>query len=111
MLQSKSNSYLSILCLVLAYLTFSPEVHAQDKKLRDPTLPSGQYQAVKNLERNPTIVLNSIVTGPSTHAVINNKIVNVGDTIQGVKVVKISSSQVTLSDGRKLQLFQSVTER
>lgn len=83
--------------------------------LRDPTLPgNNSYLAVESISQgqNQALVLNSIVnSGNTAYAVINNKIMSVGDSIQGVKLVGISSSSVSLSDGRKLALFQAIIER
>ncbi|MGX9461678.1 MSHA biogenesis protein MshK [Shewanella sp. A14] len=86
-------------------------VNAQS--LRDPTMPGQGFIAVKAPEDNQALVLNSIVSGQNTYAVINNIILSVGDAVNGsgLRISKISQDYVTLSDGSKLQLFQSITER
>ncbi|MGL5024512.1 MAG: MSHA biogenesis protein MshK, partial [Shewanella oncorhynchi] len=33
------------------------------------------------------------------------------DSVQGLSIVKITPTYVSLSDGRKLTLFQAITER
>ena len=82
------------------------------KVLRDPTLPGqGYVTASGNAERADSLVLNSIVNSAKPHAVINNKILFVGDRIDGIRIEYIGKSYVNLSDGRKLKLFQSITER
>ncbi|MDD8060261.1 MULTISPECIES: SctD/MshK family protein [Shewanella] len=100
------------LAIVVTSLLLVASVNAQT--LRDPTLP-GQGYAVVSQPQNMTqqsLVLNSIVNGQNAYAVINNKIVAVGDTVNdGLTVSSIGQDNVTLSDGRKLQLFQSITER
>lgn len=105
MLLNKPYIFMTLLCV-------ASSVSAE--ALRDPTLPgkgySGAGQVTQSQEQ--TLILNSIVSSGSTaYAVINNKILSVGDSIQGVKVVRITPSSVSLSDGRKLALFQAITER
>lgn len=98
--------------MVSSVMMFASPAEAQS--LRDPTLPSQGYVAVSsNAVPQQTMVLNSIVNGQRAYAVINNNILSVGDTISGVglRVTSIGQDSVTLSDGRKLQLFQSITER
>ncbi|MBW0280045.1 MSHA biogenesis protein MshK [Shewanella xiamenensis] len=98
--------------IFIALLVISAQVSAEN--LRDPTLPGKSYSAVSAASQNQhqALVLNSIVSsGNTAYAVINNKIVSVGDSIQGVEVVRITPSSVSLSDGRKLALFQAITER
>ncbi|MCH1930241.1 MSHA biogenesis protein MshK [Shewanella sp. A25] len=97
--------------LFIALLGLSTQVAAES--LRDPTLPgkgvAGSGASFSN--RQQALVLQSIVnSGSSAYAVINNKILSVGDSIQGVKVVRITSTAVSLSDGRKLALFKAITE-
>ncbi|MCA1897291.1 MSHA biogenesis protein MshK [Shewanella putrefaciens] len=105
MLLNKPYLFMTLLCV-------ASSVSAE--ALRDPTLPgkgySGTGQVTQSQEQ--TLILNSIVSSGSTaYAVINNKILSVGDSIQGVKIVRITPSSVSLSDGRKLALFQAITER
>lgn len=102
---NKINPYVMISVLSLVVFT------AHGQTLRDPTLPSASYQTVVIVNATESLVLSSIINGASSFAVINNKIMKVGDRVQGVRIVSIGKSQVSLSDGRKLQLFQSVTER
>ncbi|GGQ15189.1 MSHA biogenesis protein MshK [Shewanella litoralis] len=88
--------------------------HAKAQSLRDPTLPGQGYVAVSSsIAPKQAMVLNSIVNGQRAYAVINNNILSVGDTVSGIglRVTAIGQDSVTLSDGRKLQLFQSITER
>ncbi|UJF21989.1 MSHA biogenesis protein MshK [Shewanella sp. OMA3-2] len=105
MLLNKINPYVVISLLSLVVFA------ADGQTLRDPTLPSASYQAVTITDTAESLVLSSVINGASSFAVINNKIMKVGDRVQGVRIVAIGKSQVSLSDGRKLQLFQSVTER
>ncbi|WP_420709414.1 MSHA biogenesis protein MshK [Shewanella sp. 10N.7] len=106
MLQNKPMFILLVLSL-----TAVSQV-ADAKVLRDPTLPGQGYVTVSsNSERADSLVLNSIVNSAKPHAVINNKIVFVGDRIDGIRIEYIGKSYVNLSDGRKLKLFQSITER
>lgn len=106
MLLNKINPYLS-----LGFLSLSLTFAAQGQTLRDPTLPSPTYQSEAVANTQQSLVLNSVINGASSYAVINNKIMKVGDSVQGVRIVSIGKSHVSLSDGRKLQLFQSVTQR
>ena len=98
--------------IFIALLVISAQVSAEN--LRDPTLPGKGYSAVGAASQNQhqALVLNSIVSsGKKAYGVINNKNVCVGDNNQGVKVVRFTPSSVSLSDGRKLALFQAITER
>ena len=105
MLQNKPIIVLIFLSLVVV----ATSSHA--KALRDPTLPGQGYVTVSgNAERADSLTLNSIVNSAKPHAVINNKILFVGDLIEGVRIEYIGKSYVNLSDGRKLKLFQSITE-
>lgn len=81
--------------------------------LRDPTLPgigtNVSRQSVEDIDAG--IVLSSIIhSGKKASAVINNRILFQGDSIQGVTVSTISADRVVLSDGRELTLFKAVTE-
>lgn len=87
---------------------------ASAEVLRDPTLPGKGFSATGQADQthDQALVLNSIVSsGNTAYAVINNKILSVGDSIQGRTIVRITPSTVSLSDGRKLTLFQIITER
>jgi MSHA biogenesis protein MshK len=107
-LRNKINPMAYASCLMML-LVFA----ANAQTLRDPTLPGQGFIAVKAKADNQSLMLNSIVNGQHSYAVINNIILSVGDAISGsgLRVSKISKDYVTLSDGRKLQLFQSITER
>ncbi|AAN57087.1 MSHA biogenesis protein MshK [Shewanella oneidensis MR-1] len=98
--------------IFIALLGISAQVSAES--LRDPTLPGKGYSGAGAVSQNQhqALILNSIVSsGNTAYAVINNKIVSVGDSIQGVKVVRITPASVSLSDGRKLAVFQAIIER
>lgn len=97
----------------MALLSVAPFV-AFAESLRDPTLPGkGHAVAAQSSQVHAqTMVLNSIVSsGNTAYAVINNQILSVGDPIQGVRILNITPASVSLSDGRKLTLFQAITER
>lgn len=108
MLQNKINARAFASCLMMLLMSA-----ANAQTLRDPTLPGQGYVAAITKTDNQSLVLNSIVSGQNTYAVINNIILSVGDTVSGsgLRVSKINKDYVTLSDGRKLQLFKSITER
>jgi len=108
-LQIKASSLFSVLVSLLVLLTST--VHAET--LRDPTRPGrgGVITDARASGQANALVLNSIVKGEtSSHAVINNKIFVLGDRVQGVKIVRIDSSSVSLADGRKLKMYQAITE-
>ena len=106
MLLNKINPYLTTSALSLILVA-----SVQAQSLRDPTLPSQGFQRAAMVNDKQGLVLNSVVNGAHSYAVINNKIMKVGDNVQGVRIVAIGTGHVSLSDGRKLQLFQSITER
>jgi len=108
-LQIKANSVFSVLVSLLVLLTTS--IHAET--LRDPTRPGRGVVIVKaaSSDHVNALVLNSVLKGEtSSHAVINNKIFVLGDRVQGIKIVRIDTSSVSLADGRKLKMYQAITE-
>ena len=108
MLRNKISGMAYASCLMMLLMSA-----ANAQTLRDPTLPGQGFIAVQAKADNQSLVLNSIVNGQNTYAVINNIILSAGDAISGsgLRISKISKDYVILSDGRKLQLFQSITER
>ncbi len=109
MLQIKATPVCSVLVSLLVLLTTS--IHAET--LRDPTRPGRGAVIVEVTSSGHVnaLVLNSVLKGEtSSHAVINNKIFVLGDRVQGVKIVRIDTSSVSLADGRKLKMYQAITE-
>ena len=103
-----NKSYIISMLLLVSSTMVSAE------SLRDPTLPGKGFAVQSNASQtqDQALVLNSIVSsGNTAYAVINNKILSVGDSVQGLSIVKITPTYVSLSDGRKLTLFQAITER
>ncbi|MCU7975091.1 MSHA biogenesis protein MshK [Shewanella sp. SW36] len=103
-----NKSYIISMLLLVSSTMVSAE------SLRDPTLPGKGFavQGHASQTQDQALVLNSIVSsGNTAYAVINNKILSVGDSVQGLSIVKITPTYVSLSDGRKLTLFQAITER
>lgn len=103
-----NKSYIISVLLLISSTMVSAE------SLRDPTLPGKGFavQGHASQTQDQALVLNSIVSsGNTAYAVINNKILSVGDSVQGLSIVKITPTYVSLSDGRKLTLFQAITER
>lgn len=112
MLLNKPYIFIVLTHIFIMLTGILPQVSAQS--LRDPTLPGKGYSTsgAVNQSQQQALVLNSIVSsGNTAYAVINNKIVSVGDSIQGVKVVRITPASVFLSDGQKLAIFQAIIER
>lgn len=100
------KSYLSVLLCIAMVSGVSAQT------LRDPTLPSKGYASAASQSVQQGLTLNSIVSsGNTAHAVINNKILSVGDRIQGLRITQITPNYVVLSDGRKLTMFKAITER
>ncbi|WP_223292951.1 MULTISPECIES: MSHA biogenesis protein MshK [Shewanella] len=94
---------------VLMLLTTS----IQAETLRDPTRPGHGAIVIASTttDNENQLVLNSVLkSGSASYAVINNKILSVGDRIQGVKITAINVSSVSLSDGRNLAMYQAITE-
>ncbi|BAJ00256.1 MSHA biogenesis protein MshK [Shewanella violacea DSS12] len=86
---------------------------AQAETLRDPTRPGYGSQIVRSSvsSHGSDLVLNSVIkAGSASHAVINNKIYQVGDRVQGVRITAIENNSVSLSDERKLTMYQVITE-
>lgn len=105
------SSLKSLLLIALMGLTWCSLANATS--LRDPTLPGfGMTVSRQNVEDlNTGIVLKSIIHSDSkASAVINDRILYQGDSIQGVTVREIGIDKVVLSDGRILALFKAITE-
>jgi MSHA biogenesis protein MshK len=101
---TKASVNLSIAALLL----MAPSVNGQ--VLRDPTLPAGQAMDTGSQVAQSGLVLSSIIKGSENYAVINNQILKVGERVEGLKLVHIGHQDVTFSDGKKLTLFQVITE-
>jgi MSHA biogenesis protein MshK len=83
---------------------------ANAQTLRDPTLPASSVLGQSSPEKASGLVLHSIIKGQQSYVIINDQILKLGGKIQGLTIINISHRDVTLSDGRKLTLFKSVTE-
>ncbi|MPY25878.1 MSHA biogenesis protein MshK [Shewanella psychropiezotolerans] len=85
----------------------------QAETLRDPTRPGYGALVIASVasSHSSDLILNSVIkAGPVSRAVINNEIFEVGDRVQGVNITAIEINSVSLSDGRKLTMFQVITE-
>ncbi|MFQ6371863.1 MSHA biogenesis protein MshK [Shewanella sp. YIC-542] len=81
--------------------------------LRDPTRPPlGAASAADGEHHAGTpLVLNSIIQGASgARAIINNQLYRPGDRLQDTVIRRINANDVMLADGRRLRLFQTITE-
>jgi MSHA biogenesis protein MshK len=83
---------------------------ANAQTLRDPTLPASALLGEASQEKASGLVLHSIIKGEQSYVIINDQILKLGGRIQGLTIINISHRDVTLSDGRTLTLFKSVTE-
>jgi MSHA biogenesis protein MshK len=80
--------------------------------LRDPTMPALGVNLPAKEQGGQGLILSSLLSGPQgKRAVINNQIYLQGDRIQGVVLSRIDQDSVLLADGRRLYLFQAITER
>ncbi|WP_258405257.1 MSHA biogenesis protein MshK [Shewanella mesophila] len=85
----------------------------QSESLRDPTRPGvGSVSLSTNQQGTAEkLKLNSVlISGGNATAIFNNKIYTIGDSVQGVKIVRINNQGVWLSDGRQFALYPAVTE-
>lgn len=85
----------------------------QAETLRDPTRPGYGALVIASAasSQSSDLILNSVIkSGSASRAVINNKIFEVGDRVQGVRITAIEINSVSLSDGRKLTMYQAITE-
>ena len=97
------------LMIALLGVTFLPPLAA--KSLIDPTRPSiTVVSSDSEVTQATNWQLTSIVTGDKPFAIIDNQLVQVGEHIHGVKVTSINTDAVELSDGRRIALYQSITE-
>jgi MSHA biogenesis protein MshK len=104
--QVKVNWGLAMLVLLLT-------ASVQAETLRDPTRPGkgGEVISAATLDKDQALQLNSIVkAGANSHVLINNQIYRVGDKVQGIKITRIGMNSVSLADGRKLRMYQIITE-
>lgn len=97
-------------CLILLALLCSQGLAAAS--LRDPTMPAQGVNLPAKEQGGQGLILSSLLSGPQGRlAVINNQIYRQGDRIQGVVLSRIDQDSVLLADGRRLYLFQAITER
>lgn len=75
----------------------------KEGKEQEPVEPEEEGQVIKPL---PTLTVQGIIWGSSIpQAIINNKVVKVGDTIEEVRVIKIDKEGLTLLyEGRQYNL-------
>ncbi|GIU12147.1 MSHA biogenesis protein MshK [Shewanella sp. MBTL60-007] len=99
--------------LLIAFLCSTLGFNLNAATLRDPTLPGNTSEKGKVVSGSSSrhLVLNSVVKKDSSaYAVINNQIYTLGERVKGVKIVHIGKDTVSLSDGRKLTMFQAITD-
>lgn len=89
---------------LLVALFFCGGVRAIDPALEDPTKPSDfvglSVQGVP--EESGDLRLQAIIiSGTHKVAVINQKILGVGDTVGGKKIIAIENSQIVLRENKK----------
>jgi MSHA biogenesis protein MshK len=95
--------------MILAAVSVSVSANQE----QDPTAPLGwmKTEQVKKAKRNvPVPELQSIVCKDDNqcYAILNDKVVDKGDSVSGYKVSKVTPSQVELKQGSKswtLKLF------
>jgi type II secretory pathway component PulC len=84
--------------------------YKEEEGLRDPFQPPEELEAKKEqippepvqVEPLPSLAIQGIVWGSSLpQAIINNKVVKVGDTIEGVRITDINKNGVTVSWGNQ----------
>ena len=82
--------------------------------MRDPTRPPTEQLAKIVTKEDKRFVVNSILHASDRHhVVINGQVLKVGDTINGVKLIKIESHQVQLMEGATLiqiSIYKKVKE-
>lgn len=95
--------------MILLLLLYCEYVNAQQV---DPTKPFGAIAASNSSERSTSLTLQSIIQRDGKKkAIINGKVLNVGDKYKGFQLITISSKGVVLDSpqGRmELSLFSGV---
>ncbi len=102
-------SLLKVSLIVVLLLVTS----TQAEILRDPTRPGYSAQVITSSvsSQRDDLILNSVIkSGSASYVVINNEIFKVGDRVQGVSIIAIGINSVSLSDDRKLTMYQAITE-
>lgn len=96
-IKTKFNSccqYLSIIILALLYVE---TIEAKTAITRDPTKPLASFTQSAN-EKKPLFVVQSIMLLPTKRmALINDKLVKVGDYVNSSQVLSINKNAVVLS--------------
>jgi len=90
--------------LLLVSLFFCAGVRSEEAVLEDPTKPSDFVgSSVKgSQEESGDLRLEAIIiSGNHKVAVINQKILGVGDAVGGKKIIAIEDSQVVLRENKK----------
>lgn len=91
-----------------------PQIEYKPEELRDPFWPPPQQmeppeqipQVEAKVEPLPTLVIQGVVWGGfAPQAIINNKVVKVGDVIEGVHIIDINKDGITVFfDNREYNL-------
>lgn len=74
-------------------------VAAHGESLRDPTQPEGWGAApvIENPTTRPVVEVNSIVySGSRRHAMVNGVLLEAGQKVEGIELVKVERDQVML---------------
>jgi len=91
--------YRKIILGFFALLLIS-SVEAIDDPTRPPSFNVGPAKSASTVNKGPRWVLRSTLVSPERRtAVINNRVVSLGDRVRGATVVEINSSRVRLQSG------------
>lgn len=105
--------------LVLVGLSLAGAVpHAAAQQLRDPTRPpvfiAPRASSLEPAQSSELVLQTVLISPERRHVVINGRLLSIGQSISGLKVVAINESEVLLSGGagaRKLRLYPAVDKR
>jgi MSHA biogenesis protein MshK len=100
--------------IALLFGLWAAGVSAQ--QLRDPTRPPNFAAARPEAAEAPSdLVLQTVLVSPERrNATVNGRLVRVGDTVSGMRVIEIRESTVVLrgpGEQRTLSLFPAVEKR
>lgn len=95
---------------IIFVLILLPSNRGTAEVLRDPTRPPNVHSIVRDKEteivrRGPQLQA-VIISENRRSAIISNRSVNMGDTIDGAQIIRINESEVVLKTGDRLQILK-----
>ena len=87
--------------IAMVFAVVSAAAHAQ--AFRDPMRPPGVAPSAASVARSSTLQLQGVISGARRSAIVNGRLVKVGDQIAGATIVEVLNDGVRFSRAGKVQ--------